>query len=76
MDEHAESSDPAMYSAGYEYIPIDTHVPILDLPDLPNKPLDRTLSKAVIQGSFESNRRDYTGFFNDLIQSLHGEGHI
>ncbi|OCH84402.1 hypothetical protein OBBRIDRAFT_741660 [Obba rivulosa] len=71
MDEHAESTDPAVYSAGYEHIPIDTHVPVLDLPDLPDKPLNRTLSKAVIQGSFESLRRNYTGFFTDLIQSLH-----
>ncbi|EMD34839.1 hypothetical protein CERSUDRAFT_117047 [Gelatoporia subvermispora B] len=70
-DQHAESSDPAVYSAGYQHIQVDTHPPVLDIPDLPDKPLNRTLSKAVIQGTFQSLRRDYTGFFSDMITSLH-----
>ncbi|OCH93915.1 hypothetical protein OBBRIDRAFT_723822 [Obba rivulosa] len=72
-DEHAESIDPAVNSAGYQHIPVDTHAPVLDIQDLPDKPFNRTLSKAVIQGTFQSQRRDYPGFFRDMIQSLHDD---
>ena len=72
FDEQADSSDPVMYSAGYEHIPVDVHAPVLDMRPLPTKAKNRTLSQAAIQGSFSYQRRDYEGFFKDLIASLHG----
>jgi len=59
-------------SAGYEGIPIDVHPPVLPLPNSPERPQNRTLSKAVIQGSFYTDRRDYNNIFSDLINSLRG----
>ncbi|OBZ71969.1 hypothetical protein A0H81_08138 [Grifola frondosa] len=51
----ADSIDPAVYTTGYEHIPVDVHVPLLDIPDLPTKPANRALSKAIIQGTFQSD---------------------
>ena len=68
----ADSPDPALFTAGYQYIPVDVHVPILEIPNLPTKPLPRHLSRAVIQGTLNGERRDYRRFFRDLIASLHG----
>ncbi|KAM5540566.1 hypothetical protein V8D89_005597 [Ganoderma adspersum] len=67
----ADSSDPGLYTAGYQHIPIDVHVPILEIPHLPTKHLPRQLVHAVIQGTLVANRRDYLRFFDDLIASLH-----
>ncbi|KAJ8519067.1 hypothetical protein ONZ45_g3952 [Pleurotus djamor] len=72
FDESADSTDPSIRHAGYEYIPIDIHIPILDLPNLPDRNDDKTLSKAVIQGSFSLDRRDYIHLFEDLKRSLAG----
>ena len=72
FNQHADSTDPALYTAGYESIPIHVHVPALDLPSLPSKDPSRSLSKAIIQGTFNVGRRDYVRFFADLIKSLHG----
>ncbi|KAG6821343.1 hypothetical protein H0H93_000204 [Arthromyces matolae] len=68
----ADSPDPTIRSAGYENIPIDVHVPILPLHGLPEHPAREPLSRAVIQGSFNMDRRDYAHIFRDLIESLHG----
>ncbi|KAI0699808.1 hypothetical protein BC835DRAFT_1267341 [Cytidiella melzeri] len=73
FDEFAESKDLHIFSSGYASIPIDSHYPVLDLPDLPEKSYTRTLSKAVIQGSFDQNRRDYANIFTELIASLHDD---
>ncbi|PPQ76793.1 hypothetical protein CVT24_011336 [Panaeolus cyanescens] len=92
--------DPALRLAGYEYIKLDTHVPILNLSasdqlwlssSKPKLPLDvdielegidhsgstnvmnkteRKLSRAVIQGSFSTDRREYVTVFQELIDSL------
>ncbi|KAF9493156.1 hypothetical protein BDN71DRAFT_1419911 [Pleurotus eryngii] len=70
FNELADSKDPKIRSAGYEYIPIDVHVPILDIPRLPQTVADKVLSKAVIQGSFNMDRRDYAHLFEDLKDSL------
>jgi hypothetical protein len=70
--ELADSPDAAIRSAGYENIPIDVHPPVLPLPNLPERPHNRSLSKAVIQGSFDTVRRDYNNIFSDLIASLRG----
>ncbi|KAI0676699.1 hypothetical protein C8Q78DRAFT_960183 [Trametes maxima] len=67
----AESSDPLLYTAGLDYLSIDVHIPILGIPNLPIKPLPRSLSKAVIQGTFSEGRRNYRVIFRDLIASLH-----
>jgi hypothetical protein len=67
----SDSLDPKLHSAGLGLIPIDTHVPILDLPDLPDKSGKRVLTNAVIQGSFDESRRAYPYTFNNLIRSLH-----
>ena len=75
FDSIADSSDRDLHTAGYQYIPIDVHVPILDIPDLPIKPLPRQLATAVIQGTLVGDRRDYHRFFDDLIASLRGTLH-
>ncbi|KAL6297970.1 hypothetical protein BKA93DRAFT_745058 [Sparassis latifolia] len=75
FDGHADSPDPHLYTAGYEYIPADVHMPVLDIPDLPTRPLNRTLSKAVVQGTFSTERRDYEHIFGELIASLHEDPH-
>ncbi|KAG5720101.1 putative eukaryotic translation initiation factor 5 [Termitomyces sp. T112] len=67
----SDSSDPVISSAGYEYIPIDVHVPILPLRNLPERSVSGPLSKAVIQGSFSVDRRDYRNVFHDLNNSLY-----
>lgn len=72
FDEFAESKNPNVSSVGWENIPVDAHYPVLNIPGIPDKATDRTLTKAVIQGSFDYNRRDYANIFSDLVQSLHG----
>ncbi|KAJ7247133.1 hypothetical protein B0H12DRAFT_1020834 [Mycena haematopus] len=66
----ADSLDAPVRSAGYEDIPIDVHVPVLDIPVSVDKRPARILSNAVIQGNFAHERRDYRNFFADLIESL------
>lgn len=70
----ADSIDPAINSAGYENIPVDVHVPILNLTYgniLPHPIASNSkLSSAVIQGSFNADRRDYSRIFQDLSTSL------
>ena len=73
FDKLSESKDLGISTSGYESIPIDAHYPVLDIPNLPEKSNERILSKAVIQGSFDSTRRDYSNIFTDLIKSLHGK---
>ncbi|KAH6914689.1 hypothetical protein BKA70DRAFT_1510095 [Coprinopsis sp. MPI-PUGE-AT-0042] len=63
---------PVLRSAGYEYIPIDAHIPLLDIPHIPSLP-ERALSNVAIQGSFERVRRDYTNVFAELVQSVSAE---
>ena len=72
FDQLADSAESTLSIAGYENIPIDVHVPVLDIPFLPPKTVTRSLSKAVIQGTFDTRRRDYPHVFADLISSLHG----
>ncbi|KAI0662861.1 hypothetical protein C8Q70DRAFT_954215 [Cubamyces menziesii] len=67
----AASPEPLLYTAGLDHIPIDVHAPVLDIPNLPVKPLPRNLEKAVIQGTFSVGRRNYPGIFRDLIASIH-----
>ncbi|KAF9542624.1 hypothetical protein CPC08DRAFT_439036 [Agrocybe pediades] len=69
--DRARSSDPSLRSAGLEHVPIDVHVPILDVQNLRDLSPTRLLSQAVIQGSFSRERRDYTRIFFELNQSLH-----
>ncbi|KAF8206217.1 hypothetical protein K438DRAFT_1816815, partial [Mycena galopus ATCC 62051] len=57
-------------SAGYEYIPVDVHVPVLDIPVAVDHSPSRILSDAVIQGSFSTDRRDYLEIFAELKESL------
>jgi hypothetical protein len=67
------SESVASRTAGFEHIPIDVHVPILDLPRLPEMYEPRVLSNAVIQGSFSFSRRAYSEIFQELIQCLHDD---
>jgi hypothetical protein len=53
-------------------ISVDAHIPIANITGLPDKSGKRTLSSAVMQGSFDPGRRTYDDIFKDLIQSLHG----
>jgi len=66
----ADSTDATIRSAGYEYIPVDVHVPVLDIPVAVDHSPSRILSDAVIQGSFSTDRRDYVEIFSELKESL------
>ena len=68
----ADSRDLVLYTSDLEHIPVDVHVPVLDIPNLPDMDHQRELSKAVIQGSISPGRRDYYRIFADLITSLNG----
>lgn len=59
-------------STMYEYIKIDVHAPVLDLPEFGKRPTQRSLSRAVIQGNIELVRRDYYEILRDLSRSLNG----
>lgn len=69
--ELADSADPETFNALYEYIDIDVHVPVLNLPEYGQRRRAAKLSRAAIQGSFTQTRRDYSRIFSDLIASLH-----
>jgi hypothetical protein len=69
--ERARSSDPIMYSAGYQHLHIDFHVPILDVPNISDLSPTRMLANIVVQGTLSPGRRDYARIFDELIQSLH-----
>lgn len=63
----------ATHRVGFEYIPVHVHIPVLPL-KLPPKPAkNEMLTNAVIQGSFDPNRRDFEGVFKDLIDELTGQ---
>ncbi|KAJ7031326.1 hypothetical protein C8F04DRAFT_960524 [Mycena alexandri] len=66
----ADSPDTSVRVAGYEYIPVDVHVPVLDIPVAVDRRPTRILSDAVIQGSFYTDRRDYLEIFAELKESL------
>ncbi|KAJ7761986.1 hypothetical protein DFH07DRAFT_739565 [Mycena maculata] len=66
----SDSSDASIRLAGYEYIPVDVHVPILDLPFPADQRTSNILSDAVIQGSFTTARRDYVGSFQEMFAEL------
>ncbi|KAJ6458883.1 hypothetical protein DFH09DRAFT_1231861 [Mycena vulgaris] len=66
----ADSPDASIRLAGYEYIPVDVHVPVLDIPMAVDHGRSRILSDAVIQGTFYSDRRDYLEIFSELKESL------
>ena len=68
----ARNSDIRLSSAGYEHIPVDFHVPILDIDSLTSLSLNRVLTNVVIQGTFEMGRRDYARIFSQLNASLYG----
>ncbi|KAI0773704.1 hypothetical protein C8Q74DRAFT_1201446 [Fomes fomentarius] len=68
--EAADSREPALAVADFEHVSADVHVPVLDIPNLPVKKTPRPLTKAVIQGKFELERRDYGRIFKELIASM------
>jgi len=68
----ARSSDLRLSSAGYEHIPVDFHIPILDIQSPTVLSPNRVLSNVVIQGSFQMGRRDYARIFSQLNASLYG----
>lgn len=68
-----QSSDLEIFTAGYEYIGVYVHIPILDLPDPPPKKPTAGLSRAVIQGSIDPSRRDYQKILVELENSLAGK---
>ena len=70
--EAADSREPTLAAADFEHVSVDVHVPVLDIPNLPVKKTPRPLTKAVIQGKFEPDRRDYGRIFQELIASMNG----
>ncbi|EJC97990.1 uncharacterized protein FOMMEDRAFT_162331 [Fomitiporia mediterranea MF3/22] len=70
FQELADSPEPDIYSALYEYIDIDVHAPVLDLPEYGQRRESTKLSRAVIQGNFQIDRRDYPHIFADLLEVL------
>jgi hypothetical protein len=69
----ASDPDPNIYTVGYEHIPVDVHVHILDILNLPDLTPNRTLSNAVIQGFMDIHRRDYVKIIQRLLEFIHGE---
>ncbi|KAJ7170873.1 hypothetical protein C8R43DRAFT_875713 [Mycena crocata] len=67
---NADSLDASTRWAGYEHIPVDVHVPVLDVPIPEDHKPARILSDAVIQGTFSTDRRDYLEIFAELTESL------
>ena len=68
--EAADSREPTLSASDFEHVPVDVHIPLLDIPNPPVKTSPRHLTKAVIQGKFEMERRDYARIFQELIDSL------
>ncbi|KAF7345367.1 putative eukaryotic translation initiation factor 5 [Mycena venus] len=66
----ADSLNASVRSAGFEYIPVDAHIPVLDIPVAAQPNPSRVLSTVVIQGNFAHERRDYRNIFADLKESL------
>ncbi|KAJ7485665.1 hypothetical protein FB451DRAFT_1127892 [Mycena latifolia] len=66
----ADSANATVRLAGYEHIPIDVYIPILDLPAAAHPNPSRVLSDAVIQGTLSTTRRDYLQLFAQLKESL------
>jgi len=69
----ARNSDIRLSSAGYEHVPVDFHVPILNIQSPTVLSPNRVLSNIVIQGSFSKDRRDYPRIFSQLNASLYVE---
>jgi hypothetical protein len=66
----ADSPDASIRTAGYEYIPVDVHIPVLDIPMAVNERRSHILSDAVIQGRPSTDRLvSHTRCFNksDLL---------
>ena len=73
FQELADSPDPEVYKALYEYIDIDVHAPVLNLPEYGQRRDPIKLQRAVIQGNFQSGQRDYGHIFRDLVEGLRSE---
>lgn len=73
LREVADKSDPQYYDALLEFVDIDVHVPVLDLPEYGTRSTSAKVSRAAIQGSFQLARRDYANVFRDLITELECE---
>ena len=71
----ASDPDPNIYTVGYEHIPVDVHVHILNISNLPELTPNRTLSNAVIQGFLDSHRRDYVRIIQRLLEFIQGENY-
>ena len=71
FQKNASKHSPLIASAGFEYIPVDVHIPILNI-SIERQQSPSLLSNAVIQGSFSVDRRDYLTIFEDLVNGLHG----
>ncbi|KAF8340786.1 hypothetical protein F5887DRAFT_888634 [Amanita rubescens] len=72
FQKNASEPEPLIRSAGFEYIPVDVHVPVLNR-SIARQHSSSLLSNAVIQGSFSVDRRDYLTIFDDLINGLHDD---
>lgn len=73
LREVADKPDPHSYDALLEFVDIDVHVPVLDLPEYGTRSTSSKVSRAAIQGSFQLARRDYANVFRDLIAELECE---
>jgi len=71
--ELAESKNEVFNSAGYEYVKIDTYIPVLNLTQKQQKQHPKALTDVAIEGSFRFERRDYLGIYADLLASFQGE---
>ncbi|KLO11988.1 hypothetical protein SCHPADRAFT_921523 [Schizopora paradoxa] len=66
----ADNPEPDLLYAMYEYVQIDVHAPVLDLPDYGPRSTRDQITRAVVQGGFDPGRRDYTHIFKDLSDAL------
>lgn len=76
LREVADKPDPHSYDALLEFVDIDVHVPVLDLPEYGTRSTSAKVSRAAIQGSFQLARRDYVNVFRDLIAELECESYL
>lgn len=52
------------------------HAPVLNLPEYGHRRDAKTLERAVIQGNFQRDRRDYDNIFSDLTEALQSKSEI
>lgn len=75
LGEWADSKDPVERLSFYEYVKMDTFYPVSNFTNfpLPDKSAGSAVpSTGLLQGGFDTSRRDYDRIFLDLVRLLRG----